>query len=556
MLHSPFHKILCVATLAILISGCGGDKRFDFDTEEARLDQSATWRAEYLQTAIRNLSQIEQYAGGEMRQQIVDRLNQWSKNQKKPTAWQRNTLLDQLPESLAKGSKVQELDQIKYDQLDGYYLEQSVWMRDLSAWTRGKSIDTLSRSTAMFDWIVRNIQLAPQYPDMIGPIPQYPWEIILAGRGTAIDRAWVFVLMARQQGIDAVILSFADEKNGGQLRPWTIGVLEQGELYLFDPTLGLPIPAPDGIKKNDQGQLVIRPATLREMQNDPAVLESLQLDAKQKYPVTAKSLKNIVAFAVASDESLSARMTLLETKLTGKNKLKITTDPKKLLAQIVPKTGVASGRLWIYPFEVDHRRANLDAKQQEKVRLRMLPFNVGKGTPLWKGRAYYIKGILDGELSATHFLQLARPSDRILSEKANAASEIKDPKKAKEAAEFCKAFEQAKTDAGYWLGLVMYARGDVRSAKDYFFKRTLIGQPESGWTQGAIYNLARSLELLGQYELSAQVLRAAPKTANWYGEQLRANWLDPQPEVQPKTETSQKSKTPPEKTAKPKTNAQ
>ena len=93
-------------------------------------------------------------------------------------------------------------------------------------------------------------------------VPQFPWEILLFGRGTAMERAWVFILLCRQQGIDAALLALpetasslspaverAQEKaaattSPARLRLWCVGVLVEGKTCLFDPNLGLPIPAP------------------------------------------------------------------------------------------------------------------------------------------------------------------------------------------------------------------------------------------------------------------------------------------------------------------------
>ena len=65
-------------------------------------------------------------------------------------------------------------------------------------------IDDLERAKNLFDWTVRNIQLEPDDPNRI---PQFPWETLLFGRGTATERAWVFILLLRQLDIDAAVLA-------------------------------------------------------------------------------------------------------------------------------------------------------------------------------------------------------------------------------------------------------------------------------------------------------------------------------------------------------------
>ena len=58
----------------------------------------------------------------------------------------------------------------------------------------------------------------PQHPARRGNrgqrVPQFPWETLLAGRGTAMERAWVYLLLLRQQGIDAAILAVPRSSSG------------------------------------------------------------------------------------------------------------------------------------------------------------------------------------------------------------------------------------------------------------------------------------------------------------------------------------------------------
>ena len=88
---------------------------------------------------------------------------------------------------------------------------------------------------------------------------------LLFGCGMAVERGWVFILLARQQGLDAAMLALADTESPLKApQPWAVGVLHEGQVYLFDPVLGLPVPAQDGIVLGDDGQLAIRPATLAQ----------------------------------------------------------------------------------------------------------------------------------------------------------------------------------------------------------------------------------------------------------------------------------------------------
>ena len=70
----------------------------------------------------------------------------------------------------------------------------------------------------LFDWTIRNIALDR---DSLDRTPQMPWETLLLGHGTAMERAWVFILLARQQGLDAAVL--ATYAPGAVGEPATVG---------------------------------------------------------------------------------------------------------------------------------------------------------------------------------------------------------------------------------------------------------------------------------------------------------------------------------------------
>ena len=181
----------------------------------------------------------------------------------------------QLPPSLRDISPLADADKMEFTAYDGFELQEAVWLRDLSNWARGNTLDDRQRVAKLFDWIVRNIELDR---NSMGRTPQMPWETLLLGHGTALERAWAFILLARQQGIDAAVLAttiapvVAEPKHVGEpkavggpkgigepeasasglkgqqaaapvpmadLRPWCAAVLIEGQLYLFDTTLGI-----------------------------------------------------------------------------------------------------------------------------------------------------------------------------------------------------------------------------------------------------------------------------------------------------------------------------
>ena len=449
----------------------------------------------------------------EMLRQIVDRLNQWARTQHPPTDWKLDPMAASLAKPWADLPQMKELGSMDYSRFDGYALQEAVWLRDVSRWARGEALDDLERAKSLFDWTIRNIQLEADRPDHI---PQFPWESLLFGRGTATERAWVFMLLARQVGIDAAMLGFDEKAADGKpsVRPWCVGVLIEGSVYLFDPLLGLPIPGPDGVSHGDTGRLVIRPATLAQLLADEKLLRRMDANDTHQYPVKASDLKHVVVMLEASPTYLAKRMKFLESRLVGPQKMVLSASPSELAVQW-KKAHLADVRLWPWPFEIIVRRSRLDRREQQMMLASMLPFYAMPSAPLRRGRALHLKGKLIGDDSAITYYQAARPSNEELS-----ASSAHPMEKL--------MYRLGKQDASYWSGLIAFHRGNWPTAVDYFANRTLLATPNGPWTEGARYNLGRSFEAAGDAERAMLQYEGDADSPGYLGELLRAKWLKEQ----------------------------
>ncbi len=459
----------------------------------------------------------------EMLRQVVDRLNQWIRVQKPPAEWRVDPLIAGLPTALASLTQVKTLDQMDFSRFDGHFLQEATLLRDVARWTRGDALDDLERSKCLFDWIVRNIQLDP---DRENRILQFPQETLLFGRGTAADRAWVFVLLARQLGINAAVLGVEEEprakgdpknqKAETSSRPsarlWCIGVLVDGNVYLFDPTLGLPIPAPNGVKHPEPGKLAIQPATLAQLAADEKLLRRLDADDTHHYPIKGTDLKHVVVLLEGSPCYLSRRMKLLESRLIGTQKMVLSCSPTAQAEAWKTALKTSSPRLWTMPFETFYQRSHLNRKAAIGQLATLLPFYAMPGAPLHRGRMLYLKGQLVGDTSATVFYQKARPSnEELMASSAHALEKM--------------VYHRGKQDASYWLGLVAFQRGNYTAATDYFAKRTLLAMPNGPWTNGARYNLARTFEAAGETEKATLQYANNEDSPGYLGDLLRAKWL-------------------------------
>jgi tetratricopeptide (TPR) repeat protein len=469
-----------------------------------------------------------------MLRQSVNRLNQWVRAQHPVADWKLDPMYASLPAKFAELPLVKAVDTLELSRFDGFALQEAIWLRDASSWARGDALDDLERAESLFDWTVRNIQVEAKGEDWT---PQVPWETLLLGRGTIEDRAWLFVAMARQQGIEAGMLALpplaenkgeaanaesskekseatgekADGGSSAMPRVWCIGVLAEGQVYLFDPMLGLPIPGPDGLHRDAAGQLAIRPATLAQVAADDGLLRRLDVDDAHKYWVTASDLQHVAVCLEASPTYVSQRMQLLESHLAGAQKMVLTYSPTAQAAKW-KAANVSDVQLWHWPFETLVARSHMSPKAVEARVVRLLPFYADRATPLLKGRILHLKGKLIGADGAIKFYQEARPSNQDLAE-ASVHPMLKQ----------LQMF--AKQNASYWAGLVAYQRANYATAIDYFKTRTLEAAPNGTWTDGAQYNLARTYEASGETDWAVLQYQSSGEAVGGLGGLLRAKWL-------------------------------
>ena len=435
----------------------------------------------------------------EILHQVIERLNQTLTGQTAPKDWQPDPLLATLPEELRNLPPLKSLGELRFTPDEGRLLQEAVWLRDISYLAAGGETEELARATALFDWTIRHVQLETR--ESLHGLWRRPWQTLMFGKGTAEDRAWVFILLARQQGLDAVmlaarLLSPVDKPGdplkvgvGVELRPFLPAVLIRKQLYLFDPTLGVPLPGPDG-----KGI-----ATLSDVVENDAVLRQLDLDAKRTYPWKAVDLPNVIPMIAASPLDLSARAAELERADKGPRHLILSVEPSAVAAKLKGIPRVLEPRLWPLPLETLAQQTKYDAQTRQAAVSELLPY-VWRPV-LWKAR------LLDFKRAPTTDL---RPASRTTGGEDSPGVEIergaKDlDMKTREEGELTAwvpppVFNAARLDAAYWLGQIALDRGNWPVAMDYFGKHTLDRNPGGPWTQSARYNLARAYEAAGQLE--------------------------------------------------------
>ncbi|HMO84773.1 MAG TPA: hypothetical protein PKC18_07630, partial [Lacipirellulaceae bacterium] len=332
------------------------------------------------------------------------------------------------------------------------------------------------------------------------------------GHGTAEHRGWVFAELCRQQGIEVVAL----QPRGGPSTPLLMGALVDGQLYLFDPALGLPLPGAEG-----------GVASLAAIAEQPDLLRQLDLPGGPAYPLTAEQLADVEALVIASPLQLARRSARLERALEGEEFVKLAADASAIAERATALPHVAAASLWTRPFQavVDEFTARPSVR-----RLATAEFEPFAQRPLlWKARILHFQGnkqvradqrsdpLAEPRLGHNMAVQLyqdrtVRPPDSLLAPLEQAKQAV---------------YQRAKAASSYWVALLSYDLGRHDIAASWLRERTLDREPRGTWAPGARYNLARTYEAQGRLADAITLLRSDPRDApQRTGNLIRAQQLE------------------------------
>jgi hypothetical protein len=570
------------AFLVVLGAGCQRNEPSSRRGPTVAPDDVGVMELDHLAMAVSFLNELDQYDSPVAHRRILHHLYLWIEQQKSDKDWIADPMFGRLPERFENRHNAEVLSRMIFEPHDVYFLQEAMWMRDVSrrvstepivdeslekrlesmnAELGPEAVADLSVTMRLFDWTVRNVQLDSMEGDALSSSPSadqtpssaaqssqpikagaspgtkyYAWESLVLGHGDAWIRSRIFILLARQRGIPVVMLAVRDAMEAEPV-PWLTAALVQDELFLFDMRLGLPIP-----DATDNGI-----ATLRHVLDHPDLLQQLDLDSDHRYPITPSKLKHLVALIDATPAYLSQRMTLLESALLGEDRMVLSTSPTALSRQLRQGTGVTETALWTVPYDgfqyqrdlANNREALLESTRQHSL-FRLVP-------PLAQGRRQHFRGQFENRPDAQGakglYLDCRVPDAQIKdlvgsqagsTETGESTSRSEDDVRREQLASEAKELMlNVKLSASYWLGQIAYDSGDYEVAANYFQKRTLDAAPDGPWAQGARYNLARSHEAVGFTQDNPEMLDSArqlyledDKSPQWYGNQLRARRLE------------------------------
>ncbi|HYT87916.1 MAG TPA: hypothetical protein VEL76_04295, partial [Gemmataceae bacterium] len=208
--------------------------------------------------------------------------------------------------------EMNEVDNPRFTPLDAHHLAFCFLLRDAArslrlpertdATAADKTAQALHQARVAFDWTVRQVLLEEKGGDL-----RPPQFVLPEGRGGSRERALVFLALLHQLGLDGCMIAFpADGSEALNYR--LAGVLLPGEgggIYLFDPKLGVPLPAPKGkgVATLDQ---------FRAPKEQKEIFAQLNLDDTYRYDITPEQATKGEVHLVFPLSALSTRMRYLE----------------------------------------------------------------------------------------------------------------------------------------------------------------------------------------------------------------------------------------------------
>jgi hypothetical protein len=218
--------------------------------------------------------------------------------------------------------EIQEVSAVNFTLLDGAYLEGRILLRDAAQALDVENLSPLERAQVAFDWTCRQILREGDQPQALQGQEReriVPTTYVLRrAHGNDIDRSAAFLEMMHQLGQEGCLICVptADRR---AMRAWLVGVLAEGDIYLFDVRLGVPLPGKEG-----------RPATLNDMVTHPEALSVFDAGPDRRYDVGAKDVKDSQIWLAPPLSAMAARMSLLESLWGPTSSVRLAIDPEAL----------------------------------------------------------------------------------------------------------------------------------------------------------------------------------------------------------------------------------
>ena len=523
MIAKPPYLLLIVAL--VIIAGCRD--RTQVRVSDIRPRQS---NSDHLQQALQIIDGLDLADFNQATTTSVFNFNLWSKLHDDDPQWVTPSLINTVPTELAGTGLVQAIGGKRFIPLDISYLHETSWLHAISQWVVADDLphrmfwdsykptvadevasEELTKVLKLFDWTIRNIQLAPllDYPTIpanteqsgkvspqLGlPGPGYSRtnrDVLTLGVGDWWQRARIFVLLARQQGIDVVLLGLPAEF-GERNQPWLTAAIIGKELYLFDLNKGLPV------LNADKTEIV----TLKQLKENINFAQTQLPAAHQQQP--QETLDGLVGLIEADVVAVSHRMAILEKYLTGERQMVLSVAPSIISLRLRTEHQINRSKIWLPIYEGYLFEAALHEKlgAQDSTALEFVSstrdHSLFHEVPqLREGRFKLLRGDFDndessagvqGENGAKTLMMASRIPTKIIeelieNEGIQQSLGLVKPDNTpvllwrQVLLNKQKVFVRAKNYASFYIAMIHMEQGHYQDAIDWFEHRTLINEFE------------------------------------------------------------------------------
>ena len=509
----------------VIIAGCRD--RTQVTVSDIRPRES---NSDHLQQALQIIDGLDLADFNQATTTSVFNFNLWSKLHDDDPQWVTPSLINTVPTELASTGLVQAIGGKRFIPLDIGYLHETSWLHAISQWVVADDLphrmfwdsykptvadevasEELTKVLKLFDWTIRNIQLAPllDYPTIpanteqsgkispqLGlPGPGYSRtnrDVLTLGVGDWWQRARIFVLLARQQGIDVVLLGLPAEF-GERNQPWLTAAIIGKELYLFDLNKGLPV------LNADKTEIV----TLKQLKENINFAQTQLPAAHQQQP--QETLDGLVGLIEADVVAVSHRMAILEKYLTGERQMVLTVAPSIISLRLRTEHQINRSKIWLPIYEGYLFEAALHEKlgAQDSTALEFVSstrdHSLFREVPqLREGRFKLLRGDFDndessagvqGENGAKTLMMASRIPTKIIeelieNEGIQQSLGLVKPDNTpvllwqQVLLNKQKVFVRAKNYASFYIAMIHMEQGHYQDAIDWFEHRTLINEVE------------------------------------------------------------------------------
>lgn len=228
------------------------------------------------------------------------------------------------------GPDAAEIRSASFSNLDPVYLADCLYLRDAAQSLEVPGASPEKHADLAFAWVCRQVLLQPWLMDgrLVPAVP--PAFVLRRGSGSGLERAYVFLVVLQQLGLDGCLIGRPDAATqptgfappggtptNGVIIPkgpfWAVGVRAGADVLLYDPWRGEKFPG-----------------TLAKLKTNPDPLKPWFEAKSPAWDVTADDVKNASVFLAVPVSGLSPRAAMLEDKLKADSGVKLSVNASAL----------------------------------------------------------------------------------------------------------------------------------------------------------------------------------------------------------------------------------